>query len=120
MNAAELTQLVSALIIVESNGRDSAIGDGGLAVGPLQIHRGVVEDVNRLEGTSYTWKSMTNRVAARKVCALYLKRYAEGRDQEYAARIWNGGPKGPTKSATDRYWARVNRVLQQQKSGGAK
>jgi len=65
MDAAQLTQLISALIIVESNGRDSAIGDGGLAVGPLQIHRGVVEDVNRLEGTSFTWKSMTNRVAAR-------------------------------------------------------
>lgn len=117
MDATQLTQLISALIIVESNGRDSSIGDGGLAVGPLQIHKCVVEDVNRLEGTSYTWKSMTNRVAARKVCALYLQRYAEGRSQEYAARVWNGGPKGPTKHATDRYWQRVNRVLQQQKGG---
>lgn len=115
-----LGPLIAALITVESGGRDNAIGDGGAAIGALQIHKGVVEDVNRLNHTNFRWESMTNRIAARKVCSLYLQEYANGRSQEYAARVWNGGPKGPTKHATDRYWQRVNRVLQQQQKGGSK
>ena len=57
--------LISALITVESGGQDMAIGDGNRAIGSLQIHKGVVEDVNRFSGTHYTHNQMTNRVAAR-------------------------------------------------------
>ena len=39
--------LISAIMAVESGGRDQAIGDGGRALGPLQIHKAVVVDVNR-------------------------------------------------------------------------
>jgi len=74
-----LGPLIAALITVESNGRDNAIGDGGLAIGALQIHKAVVVDVNRIAGTSYTHQQMTNRVAARRVCEIYLSRYATGK-----------------------------------------
>lgn len=106
--------LISALIAVESGGQDMAIGDGNRARGPLQIHKAVVEDVNRFAGTSYSWQGMTNRVAARQVCYLYLQRYAKGSSNEEAARIWNGGPTGPSKTATKAYWARVNREIKRQ------
>ncbi len=96
---------------VESGGRDQAIGDGGRALGPLQIHRAVVQDVNRFAGTSYRWEGMTNRADARKVCELYLTRYAKGRSAEQAARIWNGGPDGYRKSSTLGYWSKVQRNL---------
>lgn len=112
--------LIEALIAVESGGQDMAIGDGNKARGALQIHRAVVEDVNRFNGTRYTHNQMTNRVAARKVCDLYLQRYAKGSSNEEAARIWNGGPTGPSKAATKRYWARVNREIKRQQKGGAK
>ena len=113
-------RLIDAIILVESGGQDMAIGDGNRARGPLQVHKAVVEDVNRFAGTSYSWKGMTNRVAARKVCALYLQRYAKGSSNEEAARIWNGGPTGPSKTATKRYWMRVSREIKRQQKGGVK
>jgi hypothetical protein len=106
-----LGPLIAALITVESNGRDNAVGDGGLAIGALQIHKAVVVDVNRIAGTSYTHQQMTNRVAARKVCEIYLNRYAAGKSNEEAARIWNGGPTGHRKSATVNYWNKVKKHL---------
>lgn len=103
--------LIAALIAVESGGKDHAIGDGGRAIGPLQIHRAVVQDVNARYGTHYRWQGMTNRADARKVAELYLGMYAKGRTTEEAARIWNGGPSGHLKPATLPYWARVKRHL---------
>ena len=41
-------KFVDALIRVESNGRDNAIGDNGKAVGCLQIWTDVVDDVNQV------------------------------------------------------------------------
>jgi hypothetical protein len=106
-----ISNLISAIIIIESNGNDMAMGDHGKARGPLQIHRAVVEDVNRFNGTHYTWNGMTNRAAARKVCELYLQHYGKGRSMQDAARIWNGGPTGHTKSATKPYWTKIERNL---------
>lgn len=109
-----LGPLIAALITVETGGcrnPDLAIGDGGLAIGALQIHRAVVVDVNRIAGISYTHAQMTNRVAARRVCEIYLSRYASGKTNEEAARIWNGGPTGYKKSATLAYWNKVKKHL---------
>lgn len=106
-----LSALIAALIAVESGGRDNAIGDGGRAIGALQIHKAVVVDVNRIAGTSYTHQQMTNRIAARRVCEIYLRRYAAGKSDEEAARIWNGGPTGHQKPATLSYWNKVKKHL---------
>jgi hypothetical protein len=106
-----ISNLISALIIVESSGNDQAIGDNGRALGPLQIHRGVVLDVNRITGSNYRWESMTNRAAARAVCEAYLKHYGKGASTEQLARRWNGGPRGDTKTSTEAYWAKVKKHL---------
>ena len=106
-----ISNLISALIIVESSGNDQAIGDGGKAIGPLQIHRAVVLDVNRITGSNYRHSEMTNRVAARAVCEAYLKAYGKGASTEQLARRWNGGPTGDRKSATEAYWAKVKKHL---------
>jgi hypothetical protein len=106
-----LTNLISALIAVESGGRDSAIGDQGRAIGPLQIHRAVVTDVNRITGAHYRHSEMTNRTIARKVCQAYLEHYARGATDEQAARRWNGGPTGDRKTATLGYWRKVEAQL---------
>ena len=107
-----LSNLITALIAVESSGNDLAIGDNGRAVGPLQIHRGVVLDVNRFTGSNYQWQQMTNRVQARAVCEAYLKHYGKGKSTEDQARIWNGGPQGhKKKTATQAYWLKVQRNL---------
>lgn len=106
-----LSNLITALIIVESSGNDQAIGDNGRAIGPLQIHRGVVQDVNRITGSNYRWESMTNRAQARAVCEAYLTHYGRGATTEQLARRWNGGPTGDRKSATEAYWAKVKKQL---------
>jgi len=107
-----ISNLISALIMVESSNNDLAIGDNGRAIGPLQIHRAVVQDVNRITGSHYRHQDMTNRVAARAVCEAYLKHYGKGKTTEDQARIWNGGPQGhKKKTATQAYWNKVEKHL---------
>lgn len=106
-----LHSLISALMIVESSGNDQAIGDNGRAIGPLQIHKSVVLDVNRITGSNYRHSEMTNRVAARAVCQAYLEHYGRGKSLEDQARIWNGGPTGHKKAATVSYWRRVQKAI---------
>ena len=106
-----LTNLISALIMVESSNNDLAVGDQGRAIGCLQIHKAVVLDVNRITGSHYKHSEMTNRVAARAVCETYLKAYGKGASTEQLARRWNGGPTGDRKSATEAYWSKVKKNL---------
>jgi len=106
-----ISNLISALIIVESSGNDQAIGDQGRAIGCLQIHKAVVADVNKFTGSHYRHQDMTNRAQARAVCGAYLKHYCKGCSTEQLARRWNGGPAGDRKSATEAYWAKVKKHL---------
>ena len=106
-----LTNLISALIMVESSNNDLAIGDQGRAIGCLQIHKAVVVDVNRFTGSHYRHQDMTNRAAARAVCQAYLTHYGRGATTEQLARRWNGGPTGDRKSATEDYWAKVKKQI---------
>ena len=107
-----ISNLISALMIVESSNNDMAIGDQGRAIGCLQIHKAVVLDVNRFTGSHYRHQDMTNRVAARAVCEAYLKHWGKGKTTEEQARIWNGGPQGhKKKTATQAYWNKVEKHL---------
>jgi hypothetical protein len=107
------TNLIIALIAVESGGNDLAVGDHGRAVGALQIHAEVVQDVNKIAGTHYTHSGMTNRADAVKVCTIYIGHWATaarlGRPvtDEDRARIWNGGPNGHKKTSTKQYAEKV-------------
>lgn len=104
-----LSAIIAVLVSIESSGNDLAIGDGGKARGPLQIHKSVVDDVNRISGRKFQWSRMTNRAEAQQVATIYLSHYAsETRlghkpSAEEVARIWNGGPRGHKRSATDAY-----------------
>lgn len=107
-----ISNLISALIIVESSGNDMAIGDHGKAIGPLQIHKAVVLDVNKFTGSHYRHQDMTNRAQARAVCEAYLRHYGKGCSTEQLARKWNGGgPSGDKKKSTEAYWAKVKKHL---------
>ena len=109
---SNLSNLITALIAVESSGNDMAVGDNGRALGPLQIHRAVVLDVNKFTGSHYQWQQMTNRAQARAVCQAYLEHYGRGKSLEEQARIWNAGPQGhKKKTATQAYWLKVQRNL---------
>ncbi len=87
------SRLIDALIHVESRGKVHAIGDNGRAVGCLQIHKGVIEDVNRAYNTSYKHSDRKSIDKAREIGRRYLILHGgrNATDEKYA-RIWNGGP----------------------------
>lgn len=115
-------KLLTALIAVESSGNDSALGDNGNSHGCLQIGWAVVADVNKARerrgAPAFTFpKDTYDRTKAKAICREYLNIYCTekrlGREptQEDAARMWNGGPNGHKKVATEKYWAKVQREL---------
>lgn len=111
-----LAAIIGILISIESSGNDLAIGDGGAARGPLQIHKEVVSDVNRISGRNFQWSRMTNRAEATQVATIYLRHYATEKRLGHkptaveVARIWNGGPNGHKTRSTDRYAAKFNKL----------
>lgn len=116
----DIDNLIERMIVVESNGNNSAVGDHGRAKGCLQIQRGVIRDVNRYAGTSYKHNDAFNRGTAIKICKLYMKMYSEvyldktGKKPglKELAYLWNGGPKAMRhpKYAHRVYWAKIRRV----------
>lgn len=111
-------KLILALIKVESDGRDHLVGDKHLknkAYGCLQIRKPCLDDVNRACGTRYKPSDMLkNRKLSIWVCKQYLRLYGEKQaspSYESLAKIWNGGPSGPKKPATEKYWRKVSKNL---------
>lgn len=117
-----IAMLISALMIVESDGRADAIGDSGRAVGILQITPVCVQDINRFAKTQYTIEDRADEKKSIEMCWRYLYHYGNKykRDTGYEptaetlARIWNGGPNGYNDARTRRYWAKVQAELQRQ------
>ena len=110
--------LLDALIQVESSGRDDAVGDGGNAIGCLQIWEVYWIDATERRGIGGSYRDCFNRDYAKRIVDAYMKRYAgeawtnpEKFDAEKCARIHNGGPRGHTKKATEKYWEKVDKLL---------
>lgn len=109
-----LPRLISAMIMVESDGRDWIVGDNGRALGCLQIHEAVIDDVNRIYGTNYIHADALYPDRARLICILYLLHYAGSHaTAEQCARIWNGGPNGWAKESTISYWEKVQQRMEE-------
>jgi len=112
-----LTILILALMLVESGNDPSAIGDNGRAKGILQIHECVIIDVNQEYGSAFTWNDAFDVDKSVEICKLYLMLYANERrlgrtpTAEDYSRIWNGGPNGYKRKATEGYWQKVRAVL---------
>jgi hypothetical protein len=116
-----MSPLEKAVHQVESSGRTGPgiVGDGGKAIGPLQIWRacwfdaiahdptigGCYEDCNDLEYALKIFRAYTARYAIER----RLKRVPTDEDR---ARIWNGGPNGYKKKSTLKYWKKVQKEIQ--------
>jgi hypothetical protein len=100
-----------AICYVESRGNPTAWNAAESAAGIAQIRPVVVADCNRILGqTRFTLASRWDPREARAMFDLYTGHYSRGYAgdrAEIAARIWNGGPRGPRKPSTARYWAAV-------------
>ncbi len=113
----DIDPLLNAIQKVETGGcknPSEAVGDGGKAIGPFQIHevywRDAVEHDPSIGG-KYT--DCKDPAYARKIVIAYCSRYAPNWNAETIARIHNGGPKGHKKSATVKYWRKVDNNLRQ-------
>lgn len=93
----------------------NAIGDGGKALGPYQIHKiywvDAVEHDPSLVANGETYDNVRNQAYAERVVMAYWSRYAKSWDAQTLSRIHNGGPKGHRKSSTLGYWTKVKGVL---------
>jgi hypothetical protein len=115
--------LVDALIQVESNGNDYAVGDVTLkdkAYGCLQIRQPVCDDVNKAFGTKYKSQDMLgNRELSIWVFTKYMEIYGKNCTDEQKARMWNGGPSGKNiphkyqkiETLLSQYWKAVKKYL---------
>ena len=112
--------LVEAMIMVESRGNDSAIGDrhiiGGEAVGCLQIRPIMLKEINRqlkrngLE-PRFELEDRYSRSKSIEMFNVYVTLLHEGHSDEHIARNWNGGPKGYKRKSTEKYWLKVQREM---------
>lgn len=107
-HAAPPASFWRALHVVETSGRTGPIlGDGGKALGPLQIHKSYHAD-SRVAGD---YSRVADLDYSKRVATAYLKRHAPtawaAGDIETLARVHNGGPKGHLKPATKGYGVRV-------------
>lgn len=110
-------QILAAIRFVESGDRPNPPdGDDGRAIGPYQIHEVYWRDaIAARKDLGGTYQDCRDRRYAERVLAAYMERYvptawATG-DAEIIARTHNGGPTGPTRPQTERYWQRVRARL---------
>ena len=105
----KMSNLIGAIIQVESVGNDSAYNRSEDAVGCLQIRPIMVREVNRLlqkrkDDRVYTLSDRWNRQKSIEMFLVFTQKISTS---EAKARCWNGGPKGMTKSSTIKYWKKV-------------
>lgn len=120
LNIPTMNEFLTALIEVESQGRDSIIGDkhlvGNEAVGALQIRPIMVREVNRILKKQKINKryNLEDRFSRKKSIEMFMiwKNYHHSGDSfEKIARCWNGGPRGIKNKRTEHYWAKVQLEL---------
>ena len=104
------SEFFDAVRHVESRGRCDAVGDGGRAIGPYQIHRSYWKD----SGVPGRYEQCRDRAYAERVMKAYWSRYCpkawESRDWQTLARVHNGGPDGHRQRSTTAYWNKVRRA----------
>lgn len=117
---ANLRPFLDALAQVESASCDTVVGDGGKAIGRMQIWQVYWKDaMAKCPKIGGEYKDCTTKTYAERIVVAYLLRYApkavESKDWQTLARVHNGGPKGATKAATRKYWVKVRKALASQK-----
>ena len=110
-----ITTLVDALIMVESNGNPNAYCKKEKAVGCLQIRPVMLREVNRILRKQKSTKRFS--LEDRWDCGLseemfYIWKNYHHKDSsdEVIARNWNGGPRGYKKQSTEHYWQKVQKL----------
>jgi hypothetical protein len=115
----DVEPLIQAMIMVESEGNDSAYHKGEKAAGCLQIRPIMVREVNRIldiqkSDLEYTLEDRWSREKSIEMFHIVNGYHNKNSTYEEIARAWNGGPNWFKKSLTKRYWKRVQKQLKKQ------
>ena len=107
--------LIDAICMVESSGRNSAHNISEDAVGILQIRQCMVNDVNRIlkrrgVHSLYSMEDRWNTDKSLEMFHIYTSHYGLESPEEIA-RCWNGGPRGMSNTYTEPYWNKVQSYL---------
>jgi hypothetical protein len=87
------------------------------AIGPYQIRSICARDINRIMKTNHEHEDFENYTLSRWAFLSYTKHYGRAYEKrtglkataEVYARMWNGGPRGYEKTATEKYWKKVRK-----------
>lgn len=102
-----LDELIDKIHFVESSGRlNPPDGDGGRAVGPMQLHKCVVDDVNYFYKTNYKYEDRRDIDKSREIAKLYITMWMEKHREQIAALIFHYGPSA-WKQDVDGYWKKI-------------
>ena len=115
MEAFNWTDVMEAIIEVESNGRANA--KNGNQIGAMQITPILVDDCNRIlaqrqQKKRYTLQDRYNVEKSKEMFCLIQSFYNPTNNVEKAIRSWNGG-QNYSKKATQRYYEKVKRLMEQ-------
>ena len=114
---ADWSNVIDALIKVESNGDEKAVSKNKMFVGILQISEILVDDCNRIIGEKkYTYDCRYNKEKSIEMFYIIQNYYNPSKDLTFAIRMWKGGPKWKTNSIpTKEYY---NKVMKEYKKKG--
>jgi hypothetical protein len=105
------TDIMEAIVKVESSGNPRAFNPKNNCAGILQITPILVKDCNQIlsrrkSKVRYTLQDRYNVEKSKEMFVLYQETYNPQHDLERAIRLWNGGPKYGIKS-TEKYFQKV-------------
>ena len=102
------TNVINAIIQVESRGNSKAFNPNGNCAGILQITPGLVKQCNiwlkaEKSDKRYTLEDRYDVEKSKEMFVLYQKHYNKTNNVERAIRIWNGGPGYKVPSTNGSY-----------------
>lgn len=103
-------QIITAIALVESEGRADLVSKNGLYVGYLQISRILVRQCNQIAGyQKYTYDDRYSKEKSIQMFIDYQEYFNPEGNMEKAIRMWNSGdPKCMSrKRPTEAYYRRV-------------
>lgn len=96
--------LIEAFILQESNGNDTVVGDGGKALGCLQLHPIMVAEANRISNSSYTLEDRLSRSKSIEMFNIVQSHHNPYKDPALACKVWNPtAGEWYTKSVLNKY-----------------
>ena len=116
-SATRADLLWQAICMVESGGDHRAYNQRENAAGIGQIRPILVRDCNRICGYErFTLEDRWKPRRSREMFETFVSHYSRTGTDEEAARLWNGGPRGPHKGATLTYWRKVQAAMKKMTS----